>query len=126
MAVFCSFSISCFSGRLLRYFLNGFICLCYYCYRLCIYIPHVLFSVLRSLRIRIFSVPFFIVFLCHEFATSINIHVSLLLFLFMMMMLVVVLLLLLFMVLFLDVVLLMLLFQYCAILQTVDSILQTG
>jgi hypothetical protein len=72
-------------------------------------------SLARFLYFRFFSASFLIIFLCHEFATSINIHVSLLLFL---MFLVVVLLLLL--------LLLVLLFQYGEFLNNVGSILHVG
>jgi hypothetical protein len=69
-------------------------------------------SVARFLYFRIFSASFLIIFLCHEFATSINTHVPLLLLLLMFLVVVVV--------------LLLLLFQYGEVLNTVGSILHVG
>jgi hypothetical protein len=75
-------------------------------------------SVARFLYFRIFLASFLIIFLCHEFATSINIHFPLLLlmlmFLMVVAMVVVVLL------------LLLLLFQYGEVQNTVGSILHVG
>jgi len=94
MAVFCSSSISCFSGTLIRYFLNdfGMVSVSPIVTGItCVFTFHMSsISVERFLYFRIFPASFLIIFLCHEFATLINIHVPLLLLLLLLMFLVLV------------------------------------